>query len=315
MSWKHVRRAFLDDWATKLGFLVLAVLLWFHVVTENHYESVMDIPLQVNTDTKRVLLATSLPQQARVRFSGQGKDMIRLWLSKPHLAVNVAEKTKSGRVIYALRPEQVRIPQAVVGEVEVLEVLDPKSIEIEVDRPLQARVEVQPRADLKCAKGFVQVGPIRVAPDHVTLSGPAQFVAPVRSVFLDSVRLQQLREDVIREVPVALPEGVNLSSDPPTVKMIVDVQGLGERTFARLPVAIEKGPLHGEFRSEPLVVTLKVIGGADLLKTLKPSDFKVTVDYNQWLRNGKRRIPATVDFPPYVSFEALPDSFAVVEVK
>jgi YbbR domain-containing protein len=269
----------------------------------------------VNTDTDRVILATSLPQQVLVRFSGQGKTLARLRLSDRRLVVDVTEKFKQPRASHTLRTDQVHIPGLLVGSVEVMEIVEPKSIEFELDRPFDKKVEVIPQADLRCAKGFVQVGPIRVAPDHVTLSGPAQFVAPVESVFLDSVRLQQVKDDVIREVPVILPEGVNVSCVPPSAKMIANVQELGERTFALLPVAVQGGPHYTELRSEPPVVTMKVTGGVELLSTLKPSDFKVTVDYEQWLRQGKQKIPPTVEFPPYVNFEALPDSFTLVTVR
>ena len=315
MNWKRINRALFDRWAIKAGFLLLAVLLWFHVVTEDRYEFVMSVPLRVNTDTQRVLLATQLPEQVSVKFSGQGKTLIRLWFSDRHLTVNVAEEVRRRKLTYALQPEEVHIPQSLAQSVEVVEVVDPKFIEFELDARLEKKVKVLPQVGVKCASGFVQVGPVRLAPDRVVLSGPARYVAPTESVLLDSVKVNQARQDVIVDVPVMLPQGVNLSCDPPNVKLIIDVQELGERTFANLSVAIEGAPRFTRLRSEPPVVTLKVVGGTDLLKTIQPTDFKVTVDYRRWLRHGKSKIPATVEFPPYVNFEALPDSFTLVTVK
>ena len=316
MNWDTTKKAFLDHWAIKLGFLVLALVLWFHVVTEDRYEFVLSVPLQVNTDIQRVVLATRLPEQVSVKFFGLGKTLIRLWLSDRHLVVPVAEKTKQRKVVYSLRTDQVRIPQ-VLAHIDVVEIVEPRSIEFELDRSLEKKVEVIPQVYLTFADGFDQVGSVRLSPDYVKLFGPAQFVAPVESVLLDSLKNDDVKQDIIREGRVLLPKGINLSSDPASVKVLIDVQELGQRTFTRLPVVIDKAPRYAKVRSAPPTVTLKVVGGIDLLKSIESTDFKVTIDYKRWLRHGKRKTPAYItEFPPDIkSFVVLPDSFNLVTVK
>ena len=273
---KNTTKSFWDYWAIKLAFLILAAFLWFHVVTEKQYEWILRVPLQVHTDGQQVVLATRLPKYARVRFSGSGKALIRLWLSDRQLVIPVAEKTRQRNVEKTLRTDQVAIPQA-LSSINAVEIIEPKSIRFDLDRPISKKVGVVPQVLLTFASGFDQIGPIRLAPDHVELLGPAQFVAPVESVLLDSLNIQNAKQDIIAEIPVLIPEGVGLSCDPASVKVLIDVQALGERIFAHLPVAVDRVPNYTKVRSEPPTVTLKVVGGSDLLETIESTDFKVTI--------------------------------------
>ena len=289
----------------KAGALFLAVLLWFHVATEKHYEVTVSVPvaLQLPED---MAISEPPPKTAKVRLWGKGKHLLFLKLlhySKVRLVVRANPKGP-GRIRRVLSPMDVEVPKGL--DVRALELLKPSVLEVEVDRRMNRKVPVVPVLEFSPAPGYVALAP-KVRPDSVTVSGPEGIVRKVRTVRTDSLEVPTLRKSVSLELKV-IPPSPLVSCLPPKVYVDLEVQPIAERWLKGVQVRLVHAPKGAWV--VPDRVDVKVSGAADLLSRISPDDIGAYIDYRR-LREGEPPEPS-FSLPPGVRFlRAEPSSFHV----
>ncbi len=306
-----IKNALLSNLGTKIFALSLAVLLWLHVVTGHSYEGVFQIPLEVKNIPEGMVIANQLPQKIAVKFFGQGRQLLRLLHSKTAVVLKITSRRAAARR-YQLSPLNVKVPIGL--KVEPREIVKPKAVTVELNRLITKEVKVIPHLQLQLANGYVQVGPIKVTPERVKISGPQKFLRHVHSLSLDSIYLSRVKRSISKSVKVIPPEGVNVVYSPTVVNLFIDIQALGERWIKDIPVKLKYLPRGRKARIEPSTIDLKVQGGVDLLATLTAKDISVYIDYRRIKRRATAEVPAIIS--PKVSgielIEARPERFTVV---
>jgi hypothetical protein len=96
------------NWGLKLAALALALLLWVVVTAEQVTSQWMSIPLRVVLHDPRLRVSPRHATEARVRFSGRGRDLWDLAFRRPMLTLPVREMSETG--LYSLEPEMVSVP-------------------------------------------------------------------------------------------------------------------------------------------------------------------------------------------------------------
>ena len=77
MNW---RRLLFENYGAKLALLLMAVFLWFFVVTSREYHHVLNVPINlVGMKEDKVYLETPA-STARVNFKGKGTSLLLLSL-------------------------------------------------------------------------------------------------------------------------------------------------------------------------------------------------------------------------------------------
>jgi YbbR domain-containing protein len=182
---------------------------------------------------------------------------------------------------YRLTPANVENSTAGL-DVQIEEILDPKEIEIVLDRRAERRVEVIPLVELEIAEAYAQVGGISIEPRKVEISGPSTQIHRVEFIETDSLHLRNVREDIEEKLRLRAPDGMRLDLTPTHVTLEVDVQILAENDIADVPVQVR----HARGRSvipEPAQVKVTVKGGVDIIANLDPEkDLDLYVDYRDF---------------------------------
>jgi hypothetical protein len=96
------------NWGLKLAALALALLLWVVVTAEQVTSQWMSVPVRVVLHDPRLRLSPGPALQARVRFSGRGRDLWDLAFRRPVLTLPVRGESETG--LYPLEPEMVAVP-------------------------------------------------------------------------------------------------------------------------------------------------------------------------------------------------------------
>lgn len=270
-----------SDWLVKGGACTLAVLLWFHAVTEHTYQKEIDIRLQVDgipadPSTAELMVANILPGNVRVLVSGRGKDLLSLKEEDFFLRIQPRGATPGTMYSYRLSPDQVEnlTPGA---DVQVRKIVEPREIEVEIDSRSERLVEVEPVLSVEVAEAYRQIGRIRVEPAKVKLVGPERRLKKIRTLRTDSLALRDVHDAVDMQVGIRPPEGIRCEVVPAAVRVRVDVQELAENSIAEVPVQVHNAGGHGA-RLEPSRVRVRVRGGADIVGRLKPEQIYLYVD-------------------------------------
>ena len=267
------------DWGIKAGAIILAVFLWLHAVTEQLYQTQTEVRLLVDDpppsqgSQAEVIVASEIPSTIRVLATGRGKDLLQLDADAFVLRV----KTEGNTRIYRLSPSQIE-KRATDLDVQISEILEPKEIEIVLDRRIERNVPVQSKLRIGIAEAHIQVGPMRTDPLFVRVIGPQAQVEKLDYIATDSVDLQDVTEEINLVLPLQLPEQ-RLILDPETVNIQADVQILAEDDLSGVPIKIRNGG-SVQLSTDPAFARVKVRGGVDVIAKLDPAqDVELFVDY------------------------------------
>ena len=273
----------IGDWGIKAGALVLAVFLWFHAITEQPYETEIEIRLLIEDpppgdgSAAAMIVASEIPAAIRVLATGQGKDLLQLDGDAFVLRVQAEGSTRT----YRLAPSQIE-KRATDLDVQISEILEPKEIEIVLDHRMEREIPVRAELQLEVAEAHIRVGAIQTDPLLVRVIGPRSQVEKLTYIATDSVLLQDIREEVDLELPLRHPGRTRLIFDPENVRIRADIQILAEDDLAGVPVVVRNGG-NAQLRSDPAMVRVKVRGGVDVIAKLNPAnDLDLYVDYLEY---------------------------------
>jgi hypothetical protein len=295
----------------KIGSLTVALLLWFHIATEKDtYERTVDIPLQVVGIAEGYVISEEIPETWAVRFRGNGKRLLTLpWRD---LALRVDASDVRNRMLVTFGVEDVIYPEAL--DLEVVEVLPPEQLLIRVDRLEEIRLPIQTPIEVEVAAGYALVGTISAVPDSVTLTGPARELSQLEYVTTDTFRDRRVREPIDIEMPIVVPSIWNLTIDPGVVRVVHDVQELGERVFEDVPITFIGTDRPERFLAEPRTATVTVQGGIGLLESLDRDTIVLTLDMSQIPPDGLTLAEPRIELPAGITLKVLePALFRVTE--
>jgi hypothetical protein len=173
--WDRVRTILFENLGLQLASLLLALLVYAHVVTEQERESVVQIPIAAVGLADTLTSVGELPPRVAVKVRGKWKDLIRLGLTRPFLSIDLAA-AKPGMFRTSITADDISrraIPPELSRLVSVTEVLDPRSVDLAIEPKATRSLPVRARIVGTPAPGYVLDQDPEVQPESVTVMGPA----------------------------------------------------------------------------------------------------------------------------------------------
>lgn len=302
--------AILDNFKVKSVAFLCAFFIWFFVITDNTYEHVVDVQVQVTNMPEGKVPLSEIPGTVKVKIKGSGKDLIGLSLGRGgRIELDLTEVKR--QKTFVIHPGMILFSRP-AGNTEAIEVLMPDSITVHLDDFLKRRVPVQPQIKPRAAPGYTIVGDIRVRPDSVTVSGPQSVVSQIKNLPTVETEQTDLKHDLVQTVALArLPDGV--AAETEAVQAHVNIQKLVEITKSGVPVNVINVPPNRTVRVVPSTLSLVLEGGGDLLSTVRRDDIRAYIDYNRVKDSPATAHPAVIEPPPGVGYRDVePRTFRLV---
>jgi len=232
-----------DNLGLKLFALLLAVLLYLHVLTDRTSEETVEFPLLLGGLVDTLSLATTPPESVSVRLRGTGKQILRLRYLRPPVLIGLGD-VGPGTYQRTLGPADVPL-EGTTG-VTVLSVLAPEVLALDIEPRGERRVRIVAALDGDPQRGFT-VGELVVYPPTVNLTGPARWLALQESLLTQPVAVAGRRESLrVMSGIAGLPSFVRAS--PGSVVVAVPIEPEETRT---IQVPIEVRGVRGELRADP----------------------------------------------------------------
>ncbi len=303
--------ALLNNYKLKLVILLVAIFIWFFVITENEFEHVIDVPIAaVNISENKVLL-NKLPNNAKVKIKGSGKDLIALSVSRGarlELDLSDVEKNKT----FKLEPKNVILTRP-TGSIITEEVITPDSITIILDDFKTKKIPIHPKIKLNLAPGHTTVGEIQITPDSVLISGPESLVNTIEKAFTQEDEFIDLKFDIKKTILLAPLPFAGVAIDVSQVDIFLNIQKLLEKTLNGIPVQVRNAPQNMSVNVIPSTLGLVLEGGADLLNQLDRDEVVAYIDYNRIRGQAGNEFPAVIEKPQGVSYrDVKPRTFKIV---
>lgn len=208
--WRRIRGLVFDNFGLKMASVLLALLLYAHVVTDQEREQVVQIPIAAVGLADTLTSVGKMPPRVAVKVRGKWKDLIRLNLTRPFLSVDLAT-AKPGEFQTTITSDDISkraIPPELSRLVSVTEVLEPRTVDLTIEPKATRSLPVRARIVGTPAEGYALDMVPDVDPDSVRVMGPARLVQEIDTVYTVAVDITGEREKIQRQVSLALPANV-----------------------------------------------------------------------------------------------------------
>ncbi len=295
------KKIFTQDIQIKLGSLILAVLLWFFVVTDIEYYFDLEIPLRIQGLSEDKAFNNEIPDLVTTRFRGKGHTLLwanmTLPLSETGLVLDLS-KTHNTQIYhlneyFTEHPDKLIMPRDY--NLDLLHIVSPESVWVSVEPMDQKELNVNVQANIIPALGYMMVGDFSVEPTKVMVHGPVSLLRDLTSITLPPLTIEDVNTDISIDLPLSLEPTQLFTLDTSVVTLTADIQSIGSVEFQNIPVRLENVPRYVEVAVTPQSIGLIAEGGLDRLLELKPEDFIVTFDFRaNWEQDIQLYIPEAV---------------------
>lgn len=258
----------------KLLALLLGLIVYAHVYTEQEQEFHLKVPLAVSGLSPDLVLLEPPPRDVELATRGTGKQFLKLKMQESRILVDL-HGVRPGQVQRMLSPADVAFPPGT--EVHVTQILDPKMVVLAVDTLVERSVPVEPALFGEPPDNFVLVEPPRVIPPWVSVRGPRSLVTPLAHLETEPFDLGVVRSSREVELPVVSSlDGV--TCDPASVSVSLLVEEEVTRVLTAIPVTVTNLAPGFPVRVEPDSAAVAVSGLTGALDALDPARISLELD-------------------------------------
>ncbi len=280
-----------------LGALIFSVLLWAYVRLSAAYEADVDLPVKL-TAPKGYALASGVPERLHTRVRGAGWQILLMGFTKnANFQFDLSERALPPEELVTLHSDEIANSAVLPSELRVLKV-EPDSLELQFARAIEKRISIQPRLDVRPARGYVIVGDPVVTPRTVSVVGASDVVDSLNGISTQSFRVTDAKEDVDRVLLLSdsLDNFITIPNAP-KVTVHVAVQAIGEQRISGVPVVIDALPPQFELLLIPGTIAVTIRGGAEELAKLQPSVIHARVLYNPTMLDTATSVTPQIEVP------------------
>ena len=268
--------------------LALGVLLWMVVAGEETVERGLRVPLELQQVPGGLELEGDVPATVDVRVRGASGALSRIGPGDV-VAVLDLHGAQSGRRLFPLTPDQVRIPFGV----EVAQVM-PSTVTITFETSASRRVPVVAAVDGSPAPGYV-VGTRTSDPVAVDVEGPESAVKRVTEVLTEPVSVEGARESVRASVILGLEDPTLRLKTARSATVTVEIAPAPlERTLHNRPVHLRNVAPNLSAQALPPTVDVAVRGSREALNRIGADDIAAYIDLSG-LGAGQYMLPVHAD--------------------
>ena len=288
------KKSILTNLKYKIVVLLLAILVWFFVKTEDNYRYSINVPVRIaNLGEKRIIL-NDIPKQVETTFWGKGRTLFSLMLRKD-VSYNMDVADINGVTKITLNKNNIRMLRK--GNIDVLNIVSPKDIEIVISKLTTKKVPIISQCGIETVPGYTMVEKIMLNPDSVTIIGPKSEIELIASVFTEQKNYENIKRDLEKKVKLMKPDQKHVTLANNQTKLSANIQKLMEKPIIEIPVKVTNSPPDAKVTVIPSTLSLILEGGTDLLLNVTQSDVTAYIDYKKVVGSKEKKHPAYIVTP------------------
>jgi YbbR domain-containing protein len=258
----------------KIAALAFSLFLWFNIAGRREIEVVVSLPLRYTNMPTDMTFVDEVPVEAKAKVRGRGR-FLKWQLDEVYFGIDLSAAGK-GIVTHVVSPSEAVIPPD-KDDVEVLEVVEPKAIRVELDDLSTRKIPVEPvmRGELDSDK--VLIGAPRSDPADVVVAGAEKLVGSLKGVTTQPVAVNQLARREYVETDVDLSRWAFVECDPPRVRVSARIEDRKELGIPSVPIEpVADKSLKVKFT--PDAIDIVISGATTQVDSLDPEDVRLLVD-------------------------------------
>lgn len=292
----------------KILAIIFAMVLWFHVATNQRYDLEIAYQLAYVNIPDSLAMVEAPTGEVAVMLRGSGKGLLRLMWGERRWPVDLS-RARAGKQQIHIAADNV--PLFGIQNLEVLGLLDNDTITVILDSLGQKTVPIRSTVEVGTADGFICATDPVLTPDSTVLHGPRANLARVIEVWTKPEMIADVNNPVERLLPVLPPSAYGVNSGVTQIRFYQKVEPYLTRAFESVPVQVDGQRNPEDVTVTPANVTVQVAGPQSAVVTLAADSIDVTCE-PIFLDSDSVIVPALVSLPSHLRVLKLsPDSVTV----
>lgn len=278
----------------KLVSFAFALGIWIFVNKgQKTAERAVEVPVELRNIPSDVIVVNPGPGRVEIRLAGTPALLSAMDRDRLKVVLDL-DRARPGTSTFHLGPDFFDPPRGVR-----IRRISPSVIDLRLEAIIERSLPVTVRFGGKLPFGY-KVGSVKVTPATIKIRGPATEVEGMISVDTQLFDLQDLKEELTRELRLAGPgKLLSISSDRVKVSVSLEEEWI---TKEFKTVQIEARDFSGRYRVTPSRVYLRLSGPKRVLVPLKVGKDQVYLDLNG-LKPGRHTLKLSLSLPPEVKVE------------
>ena len=267
-----------------LFFLALSGAFWLLMTLNETMEREFKIPMRLTGVPRNAVITGELPDTVRVTVRDKGFTLVTYDFRPLVFRFSNYADEDEGKGTIPLADVQKQVLSQMYGSSKLLQV-KPGAFDFYFTYGTSKKVPVVFRGKITTNKSYY-LAHTEFYPSMVTVYANKQQLDKLQSVEIEPFNYRNLQDTIRQAVKIKKIRGVKIV--PPTVRLSVYPDVLTEETID-VPITAINMPPGMVLRTFPSKVTVRFTIGASLFRTIKPSLFKVVVDYEELAANPSEK--------------------------
>ena len=263
-----------------LFFLALSGAFWLLMTLNETMEREFKIPMRLSGVPRNAVITGELPDTVRVTVRDKGFTLVTYDFRPLVFRFSNYADEDEGKGMIPLTDVQKQVLSQMYGSSKLLQV-KPGAFDFYFTYGTSKKVPVVFRGKITTSKSYY-LAHTEFYPSIVTVYANKQQLDKLQTVEIEPFNYRNLQDTIRQAVKIRKIRGVKIV--PSTVRLSVYPDVLTEEAI-EVPITAINMPPGMVLRTFPSKVTVRFTIGASLFRTIKPSLFKVVVDYEELAAN------------------------------
>ncbi len=277
----------------KIGSVIIAILLWFHVISERWVFETVNAPVRFQNLSENLVIVDIADSEVTFLIETKVKQLILLNLfGHPFMKVDLSNVVQ-GKNNIELSKNLISLPSW--RPLDITGKISPEQLTIEIEEKDEKRVPVK-----VIIKGTPQGGrfvkKITVEPDSIILIGGKKRLKKMKEIETDTVDISKKEKDFDVTEQLIIPDG-GFSSRTDKVRVNIFFERYVTKTVIGVKIVL-KG--IGDYDVYPETIDVIVEGADTLLGNLSSNDIKAYVD----IKGNKKNVIPYFNLPEGIVFKS-----------
>lgn len=262
-----------------LIFLALSTLAWLINNLSQTYVSTTTFYIDYKNTPENYILEKQPKEQIDVQIKAVGFQFLGFGIRKKRIQIDLSKAKRKDSLFYVPFDDfENQIALQISRNMELLS-LDRDTIFMDFMEVVSKQVPVVTRINFSLAKNYMLDGNMVVSPKSITIKGPKNQIDTIERVRTAHLELLEMETDFTKKIALVRPKGLNKTVFEPNIVTITGkVHRFSEKVLS-IPVTMINVPDSIKVRMFPDRVDVVCQGKLEDLKSLKPSDFIISADY------------------------------------
>ena len=263
-----------------LFFLALSGVFWLMMTLNETMEREFKIPVRLTGVPRNAVMTGELADTVRVTIKDKGFTLVTYDFRPLTFRFSSYADEDTGMGVVPVADVQKQVLSQMYGSSKLLQ-LKPGKFDFYFTYGSSKKVPVEFRGKITTHKSYY-LAHTEFYPSTVTVYANKQQLDQLQAVEIEPFNYRNLQDTIRQMVKIKKIRGIKIV--PPTVRISVYPDVLTEESV-EVPVTAINMPPGMVLRTFPSKVTVRFTVGASLFRTIKPSLFKVVVDYEELAAN------------------------------